>query len=130
MFEITTVSLNGLDFTVGCAGPAIGTLVLLLHGFPQTHRMWQAQLEALAAAGYRAFAPDQRGYSPGARSPGAAPYATTNIINDALALMTSFGADQFYFVGHDWGGHFVVDQYPARVSVLLLDHFEGTALRI
>ena len=57
----------GLVFDVLVDGPADGPLVLLLHGFAESFHMWRAQLPALAAAGYRAVAPSQRGYSPGAR---------------------------------------------------------------
>ncbi len=104
MIETTTVALDGLDFTVAMAGPAAGAPVLLLHGFPETHHMWRAQLEALADAGYRAIAPDQRGYSPGARPQGVEHYATDRLIGDALALMSTLGAARFHLVGHDWGG--------------------------
>jgi pimeloyl-ACP methyl ester carboxylesterase len=63
--QIRTVP--GLVFDAWVDGPADGPLVLLLHGFPQSRHTWRQQLPALAAAGYRAVAPDQRGYSPGAR---------------------------------------------------------------
>ena len=58
---------SGLTFTADVAGPIDGPLVLLLHGYPESRHSWRAALPALAAAGYRAVAPDQRGYSPGAR---------------------------------------------------------------
>ncbi len=60
MIEIETVSMaaNGLAFTADVAGPRDGDVVLLLHGFPQTRHAWRAELRALAAAGYRACAPD------------------------------------------------------------------------
>src|ERR1700742_4896058 len=61
--KITTRS--GLTFDAGVAGPTDGPLVLLLHGFPQSRHAWTAQLAALAAAGFHAVAPDQRGYCPG-----------------------------------------------------------------
>ncbi len=58
---------SGLTFTIDAAGPAGGVLVLLLHGFPKSRHSWRAALPELARAGYRAVAPDQRGYSAGAR---------------------------------------------------------------
>src|SRR4051794_25041684 len=61
---------DGLVFDALAAGPDDGEVVLLLHGFPQSAAIWLAQLEALAAAGYRAIAPDQRGYSADARPEG------------------------------------------------------------
>ena len=63
--EIKTRS--GLTFTAYVEGPVGGPLVLMLHGFPESRHSWRAALPALAAQGYRAVAPDQRGYSPGAR---------------------------------------------------------------
>ncbi|MDQ4070835.1 MAG: alpha/beta hydrolase, partial [Actinomycetota bacterium] len=56
------------------AGPDDGERVLFLHGFPQSSAIWEPQLEALAGAGYRAAAFDQRGYSPGARPEGVEQY--------------------------------------------------------
>lgn len=121
MSDITTLGLHGLTFTVGRAGPLDGPPVLLLHGFPQTHRMWRAQLDALSAAGYRAIAPDQRGYSPGARPPDRTSYATEHLIADALALMTACGAERFHLVGHDWGGQLawlLAARHAARIRSL------------
>src|SRR5260370_34296694 len=67
---VETVGLttrSGLTFSADVAGPPGGALVLLLHGFPESRHSWRATLPELAKAGYRAVAPDQRGYSPGAR---------------------------------------------------------------
>src|ERR1051325_11284397 len=63
----TRITVGDLVFDVRVAGPESGPVVILLHGFPETSYEWRHQLGALAAAGYRAVAPDQRGYSPGAR---------------------------------------------------------------
>jgi pimeloyl-ACP methyl ester carboxylesterase len=104
MTRTETISVGDLAFTVDIAGPSVGPPVLLLHGFPETRRMWRRQLEALAAAGYRAVAPDQRGYSPGARPTATADYDTARLIGDALGLMDTLGAPVFDLVGHDWGG--------------------------
>ncbi|HEU4428490.1 MAG TPA: alpha/beta fold hydrolase, partial [Myxococcota bacterium] len=60
------IAANGFRFRADVAGEAGAPLVLLLNGFPQTKYTWRHQLPAFAAAGYRALAPDQRGYSPGA----------------------------------------------------------------
>jgi pimeloyl-ACP methyl ester carboxylesterase len=104
MIETKIVAVGNLSFTVDSSGPAAGAPVLLLHGFPQTRRMWRYQLEALARAGYRAMAPDQRGYSAGARPEGVEHYATDLLVGDALSLMDALGAARFHLVGHDWGG--------------------------
>jgi pimeloyl-ACP methyl ester carboxylesterase len=96
--------VGNLSFTIDAAGPPDGTPVLLLHGFPETRRMWRHQVEALGQAGYRAIAPNQRGYSRGARPEGIEHYKTELLVGDALALMDSLGHAKFHLVGHDWGG--------------------------
>ena len=97
---------SGLTFTTDVAGPAGGPLVLLLHGFPESRHSWRAALPALAAAGYRAVAPDQRGYSPGARPDPAdlANYAFEKLVADAIEIAAGYDGKRFHLVGHDWGG--------------------------
>lgn len=95
---------DGWTFTARTAGPDHGRPVLLLHGFPQTSRCWAAQLEALAAAGHRAVAVDQRGYSPGARPDDVAAYRPEALVADVLAVADAAGMDRFDLVGHDFGG--------------------------
>jgi pimeloyl-ACP methyl ester carboxylesterase len=90
-------------FDARAAGPPDGELVLLLHGFPQTSHEWRSQLPALADAGYRAVAPDQRGYSPRARPEGVERYGTTHLVADVMAMADWLNAQQFHLVGHDWG---------------------------
>lgn len=92
-----------LDFTVTEAGPEDGELVILLHGFPQTSAAWRHQVPALAEAGYRVLAPDQRGYSPGARPDGVAAYHSAELTADVLGMADALGAERFHVVGHDWG---------------------------
>jgi pimeloyl-ACP methyl ester carboxylesterase len=67
MIQPIQIPARGLVFDALAAGPPTGEVVVLLHGFPQTSACWTPLLETLAAAGYRAVAPDQRGYSPRAR---------------------------------------------------------------
>jgi len=102
--ETVEAPVGGLTFTVDLAGPRDGTPVLLLHGFPETRLMWRPVVAALADAGYRAVAPDQRGYSAGARPAATEAYATALLLDDALGLMDALGAKRFHLVGHDWGG--------------------------
>ncbi len=104
MVETRTIPLDDLTFTVDVAGPAGAPTVLLLHGFPETRHMWRHAVAALARAGYRAVAPDQRGYSPGARPGHGDAYTTDHLVGDALALMDALGSPRFHLVGHDWGG--------------------------
>ena len=100
--QAQTWTIGEFHFTVNTAGPASGPPVLLLHGFPQTRHMWRHQLPALAAAGFRAVAPDQRGYSAGARPLEVEAYASDLLTSDALALMDARGTQRFHLVGHDW----------------------------
>ncbi|MBX3499149.1 MAG: alpha/beta hydrolase [Alphaproteobacteria bacterium] len=99
---------DGLTFDAWIEGPQSGDIVLLLHGFPQSRHTWRAQVPALAAAGYRAIAPDQRGYSPGARPDPAdlANYSYSNLVWDGLNIIEACGGGtrRFHLVGHDWGG--------------------------
>jgi pimeloyl-ACP methyl ester carboxylesterase len=99
------------------AGPADGELVLLLHGFPETSYEWRAQLAALGVAGYRAVAPDQRGYAAGARPEALDQYATDHLVDDVYGFADALGAERFHLVGHDWGG-FVAWYTAARDSGL------------
>jgi pimeloyl-ACP methyl ester carboxylesterase len=119
--ETIEVAIGDLRFTVDVAGPDDGAPVLMLHGFPQTRRAWRGQLATLGAAGYRAIAPDQRGYSSGARPVGLEAYATTNLVGDALGLMDALGHARFHLVGHDWGGQLswlIAAQAPERLMSL------------
>jgi pimeloyl-ACP methyl ester carboxylesterase len=100
----STIALGDLRFTTDHAGPQDGPPVLFLHGFPQTRHAWTRQIHALSEAGFRCVAPDQRGYSAGARPPEIDAYVVPNLVGDALALMDSLGLDRFHLVGHDWGG--------------------------
>jgi pimeloyl-ACP methyl ester carboxylesterase len=95
--------VGDLTFDVTVAGPEDGPVVVLLHGFPQTSHAWHLQVPVLAEAGYRVLAPDQRGYSPGARPSGVAAYHSTELTADVLGLADQAGAERFHVVGHDWG---------------------------
>ena len=117
----TTLQVGEFAFTVDVAGPEDGAPVLMLHGFPQTRRAWRGQLATLGAAGYRAIAPDQRGYSTGARPAGPEAYATERLVGDALGLMDALGHPAFHLVGHDWGGQLswlIAAQAPERLMSL------------
>jgi len=94
---------DGLVFDALVVGPADGHLVLLLHGFPQSSAIWMPQLDALASAGYRAVAFDQRGYSARARPDDVRYYRIAHLVDDALGVANHLGADHFSVVGHDWG---------------------------
>ncbi len=118
----------GLAFEADVAGMPGSPLVLMLHGFPQTSHSWRHQLPALAAAGYFAVAPNQRGYSPHARPGKVEAYTTDQLIADARTMAKSLGYEQYHLVGHDWGGQLswlIAAQYPqdlASLTVLSRPH--------
>jgi pimeloyl-ACP methyl ester carboxylesterase len=119
MQEIETA--DGLVFSARTAGPDDGRTVVLLHGFPQTSRCWSAQLDALAQAGHRAVAFDQRGYSPGARPDDVAAYKPEALVGDVIGVADALGVDRFDLVGHDFGGMvawMVAGHHPDRVQTL------------
>jgi pimeloyl-ACP methyl ester carboxylesterase len=97
------VSARGMDFDVRVGGPADGRPVLLLHGFPQHGGMWDGVAARLNAAGLRTYAPDQRGYSRGARPSDVDTYTMVEFAQDAVALLDALGIDRAHVVGHDWG---------------------------
>ena len=95
------VRLPGLRMGYVEAGPPDGVPVLLPHGFPEFHYSWRHQLPALAAAGYRAIAPDQRGYNLTDKTP---PYGIDTLTQDIANLQDALGIARSHVVGHDWGG--------------------------
>src|SRR5712671_3733630 len=128
MPELEKITLQpGLTFDALTAGKPGAPLVLLLHGFAESMHCWRAQLAALAAAGYRAVAPGQRGYSPGARpdvSDGAN-YHIDRLMDDAMAIAAAsgYGDRRFHLVGHDWGGSIawaLADRFPERLGSLTI----------
>ncbi len=102
--ERLEIDANGLTFSARAAGPHDGRPVLLLHGFPETSWSWRALLTLLGAAGYRAVAPDQRGYSPRARPTSVSDYSTPHLVQDVLAIADTMEMATFDLIGHDWGG--------------------------
>ncbi len=102
--EQLELAVGPLRFDARAAGPADGPVVLLLHGFPETSASWRHQLGALGAAGYRVVAPDQRGYSPGARPSGIEAYDPERLVEDTIGFADALGADRVHLVGHDFGG--------------------------
>jgi pimeloyl-ACP methyl ester carboxylesterase len=114
-----------LTFDTLTAGSPDAPLVLLLHGFAESMHCWRAQVAALAAAGYRAVAPSQRGYSPGARPDinDTANYHIDRLMDDAMAIVAACGHDngRFHLVGHDWGGSIawsLADRFSLRLASL------------
>ncbi len=90
-------------FDVIDSGRLDGTPVVLLHGFPQRASTWNAVAEHLHERGLRTYAPDQRGYSPGARPRSRFAYGLAALTSDVVALIDAIGAPRVHLVGHDWG---------------------------
>lgn len=99
--EPRIVHTNGLDMAVYEQGN--GPPVVLLHGFPELAYSWRHQLPALAGAGFRAIAPDQRGYGRTTVPPEVSDYRMTELIKDVHGLLDALELESAVFVGHDWG---------------------------
>lgn len=113
--DFTTISHEGRNVRVATVGS--GTPVVLLHGFPDGPRSWQATADALVAAGHRAIVPYLRGYHPDTIAEGRS-YGRAEIGADVVHLMDALGVEQAVLVGHDWGAACVwsaVSQAPDRV---------------
>ncbi|MFI7169448.1 MULTISPECIES: alpha/beta fold hydrolase [Nocardiaceae] len=100
--RIARYTHDGLEFDVLDQGPLDGPIVLLLHGFPERAASWSAVMNELNEAGFRTIAPDQRGYSPGARPKRRRDYRVGALVDDVVALIDEIGAP-VHLVGHDWG---------------------------
>lgn len=95
------IRTNGIRMAVYEQGE--GTPVILLHGFPELAFSWRYQLPALAAAGYRAIAADQRGYGRSSVPSGVAAYCLEELIADVQGLLDTLGLESAVFIGHDMG---------------------------
>jgi pimeloyl-ACP methyl ester carboxylesterase len=97
-----TVRLGDIDLHVVEAGS--GSPVVLLHGFPEFWYSWRHQILALAGAGFRAVAPDLRGYNQSGKPPGVRFYRVWQLVDDVARLIQWLGDEPVCVVGHDWGG--------------------------
>ncbi len=119
--EFREVQANGFTFRCRtCGMDQQGELIVFLHGYPETSITWEPAMQALAAKGYRCFAPNQRGYSPGARPKGVENYTQRKLASDVIAMVDAIGGDKkFHLVGHDWGanmGWVICTLYPERLQ--------------
>ena len=124
--EQITISPH-LSFDAITAGQPGAPLVLLLHGFAESMHCWRAQVAALGDMGYRAVAPSQRGYSPGARPDPRefSHYLIDRLMDDAMAIVAAsgYGDARFHLVGHDWGGSIawgLADRHHERLASLTI----------
>ena len=100
--EFEFVPANGQTFEVAMCGQG-DCLALCLHGFPEHALCWREQLPVLARLGYRAWAPNQRGYGRSSRPPKVKDYAIENLMADVAGLIDASGAKRTVLIGHDWG---------------------------
>ena len=98
------VETNGIRLHVVQAGPEDGPLVILLHGFPEFWYGWRQQILHLATAGYRIWAPDQRGYNLSDKRKGIRAYHVDELAADVIRLIDATGRQRVFLIGHDWGG--------------------------
>lgn len=116
------IETNGVRLHVVTQGES-GPLVILLHGFPECWYSWRAYLPALAEAGFRAIAPDLRGYNLSEKPKGIRSYDLPALTADIMGLIRAFGAEKAVIVGHDWGAvvawRFAMD-YPQAVEKLVI----------
>lgn len=111
------------DVTVACREQGEGELIVLLHGFPELSGCWHHQLAALAGCGFRAVAPDLRGYggSSAPADPGA--YDLFHAVGDVVGLILALDGSRALVIGHDWGAH-----VAAHCGLLRPDLFPAVAL--
>lgn len=94
---------TGVTLNVALAGDPRAPAVILLHGFPESHRTWRGMVPLLDSD-FRLVMPDQRGFGGSDRPQEVEAYRTETLIDDLFALADALGLDQFVLVGHDWGG--------------------------
>lgn len=119
MAAITEETLTTARHTTGylAAGPADGTPMIFVHGWPELSWSWRHQLPVFAGLGFRAIAPDMRGYGRSAAPGRHGDYALSEIVADMIELLDHLGAEKAIWVGHDWGAPAVwsiAQQHPDR----------------
>ena len=115
--------VNGITLHAVAAGPVNGPLVVLLHGFPEFWYGWQHQIPALAEAGFRVLALDQRGYNLSEKPRRVRDYCLDLLAADVAAVIAAQGRQRAFVVGHDWGGMaawWTAVRFPERVERLAI----------
>lgn len=98
-----TLHVNGINMHIAEIGE--GQPILFLHGFPELWYCWRHQLLSLSSLGYRAIAPDLRGYGDTDVPPSVCSYTVHHIVGDLVALLDLLKIDRVFLVGHDWGSY-------------------------
>ena len=115
------VQVDGVGIEVEVTGEE-GQPVVLLHGFPDSGRLWRNQVPALAEAGFLVIVPDLRGFGASDKPEGVESYALPALVGDVLGVMDHLGAERAHLVGHDWGaalGWTIGALMPERVDHLV-----------
>jgi pimeloyl-ACP methyl ester carboxylesterase len=114
------IEVNGVSLHVEDHGS--GTPVLLMHGWPDSGYLWRHQIPFLTGHGFRAIAPDLRGFGRSSRPAAVADYALTNSVGDMAGLLDALGVESAHVVGHDWGAAvawLTAIFHPGRVKKLV-----------
>ena len=123
MDDLRRIALStGVELDVAIAGDPAHPPIILLHGFPESHRTWRHQIPALARDHY-VIAPDQRGYARSSKPEGVENYSVDKIIADLMALADALDVKHFTLAGHDWGGAIAWGAailHPLRVKRLII----------
>ena len=117
------VDTNNIRLSVVQAGPEEGPLIILLHGFPEFSYSWRNLMPKLVSAGYRVWAPDQRGYNLSDKPDGIDPYRIDELAKDVIGLIDAANRKQAILIGHDWGAGvawWVAGKYPERISKMVV----------
>jgi pimeloyl-ACP methyl ester carboxylesterase len=112
---------GGVELEVQVSGPEAGHPVLLMHGWPDSHRLWRHQVAALNAAGFRTIAPDMRGFGASDKPTDVAAYRIAHSVADMVAILDALDVATAHVVCHDWGsvaGWGLTAFFPDRVSRL------------
>ena len=122
-FELQRVALaTGVELDVAVAGSPTNPAIVLLHGFPESHRTWRHQIAGLARDHF-VLAPDQRGFARSSKPEGVENYTPDKPVADLIALADRFDIVRFTLVGHDWGGAIAwmaALNHPDRVARLII----------
>jgi pimeloyl-ACP methyl ester carboxylesterase len=122
-FELQRVALpTGVELDVAVAGLPTNPAIILLHGFPESHRTWRHQIADLAKDHF-VLAPDQRGFARSSKPEGVENYTPDKPVADMIALADRFDLERFTLVGHDWGGAIAwmaALNHPDRVARLII----------
>ena len=121
--KISVVEINtseNLTFKCRIGGsPSKNGVIILLHGFPETSRMWEKSMDYFVSNGFYVIAPDQRGYSFGARPNFIKDYSIDKLAIDIIQISEKLNVNNFHLIGHDWGaavGWYLTAKQPKKIK--------------